>query len=72
METTMAIWCLRLGRGANITALEIHIVNQHGMYIYFNQPHLLNKYQINMGFAHFRKIWENTYVFVTYQIDIVK
>ena len=39
-----------------------------------NQPHLLNKYQINMGFSHFREfgILSGMYTFSPHQIDIVK
>ena len=35
-----------------------------------NQPRLLNKYQINMGFSHFHGIWIT--IFVPYLIDVVK
>ena len=39
-----------------------------------NQPHLLNKYQINMGFSHFHEfgILSGMYILAPYQIDIVK
>ena len=39
-----------------------------------NQPHLLNKYQINMGFSHFHEfgILSGMHILVPYQIDIVK
>ena len=39
-----------------------------------NQPHLLNKYQINMGFSHFHefRILSAIYILAPYQIDIVK
>ena len=39
-----------------------------------NQPHLFNKYQINMGFSHFHEfgILSGMYIFAPYQIDIVK
>ena len=41
---------------------------------YINQQHLLNKYQINMGFSHFHKfgILSGMYILAPYQIDIVK
>ena len=39
-----------------------------------NQPHLLNKYQINMEFSHFHEfgILSGMYILAPYQIDIVK
>ena len=39
-----------------------------------NQPHLLNKHQINMGFSHFHEfvILSGIYILAPYQIDIVK
>ena len=39
-----------------------------------NQPHLLNKYHINMGFSHFREfgISSGMHILAPYQIDIVK
>ena len=39
-----------------------------------NQPHSLNKYQINMGFLYFHEIWilSGMNILATYQIDIVK
>ena len=39
-----------------------------------NQPHLLNTYQINMGFSHFHefRILSGMYILTPYQIDIVK
>ena len=42
--------------------------------IFPNQPHLLNKYQINMGFSHFHEfgILSGMYILAPYQIDIVK
>ena len=44
------------------------------MSVYPNQPHLLNKYQINMGFSHFHEfgILSGMYILAPYQIDIVK
>ena len=42
--------------------------------MYTNQPHLLYKYQINMGFSHFHEfgILSGMYILAPYQIDIVK
>ena len=40
-----------------------------------NQPHLLNKYQINLGFSHFHEIGilsRMYYILAPHQIDIVK
>ena len=39
-----------------------------------NQAHLLNKYQINMGFSHFHEIGilSGMNILAPYQIDIVK
>ena len=39
-----------------------------------NQPHLLNKYQINMGFSYFHGIGvlSGINILVPYQIDVVK
>ena len=42
--------------------------------LYPNQPHLLNKYQINMGFAYFRwvGVLSGINVLAPYQIDVFK
>ena len=39
-----------------------------------NQPHLLKKYQINMGFLHFHEIGilSGMYILAPYQIDFLK
>ena len=39
-----------------------------------NQPHLLNKYQINVGFSHFHEfeILSGMQLLAPYQIDIVE
>ena len=41
---------------------------------YPNQPHLLNKYKINMVFSHFHEfgILSGMHILAPYQIDIVK
>ena len=41
---------------------------------YPNQPHLLKKYQINMGFLHFHEIGilSGMYILAPYQIDFLK
>ena len=58
--------------------LQLFFEQAMGSYLikikYPNQPHLLNKYQINMGFSHFHEfgILSGIYILAPYQIDIVK
>ena len=39
-----------------------------------NQPHLLNKYQMNMGFSHFHELWilSGMFILAPHQINSVK
>ena len=53
----------------------LHVqISQVGCNVVPNQPHLLKKYQINMGFSHFHEfgILSGIYILAPYQIDIVK
>ena len=57
--------------------LSIYVLYSNVNYIYIyipNQPHLLNKYQIYMGFSHFHEfgILSGMFILAPHQIDIVK
>ena len=63
--------CHRARNSDDITELQEdfdHVVN-----LWSGQPHLLNKYQINMGFSHFHEIeiLSRINILSPYQIDIV-
>ena len=66
---------LEMGQEARMVQIDISAafdrVNHQGIP---NQPHLLNKYQINMVFSHFHEfgILSGMYILAPYQIDIVK
>ena len=58
----------------DVMAPRLSVVFRRLVRLGTNQPHLLNKYQINMGFSHFHEfgILSGMYILAPYQIDIVK
>ena len=58
----------------NVGSMKFYLKKISIMVTLPNQPHLLNKYQINMGFPHFHEfgILSGMYILAPYQIDIVK